>query len=224
MLAHSGEQAVFKTELQGMKIPLNRELQALLDDDNSGTSLERILPDMTKKSEDCYRSLLGFYWQRFRALRVRHSSDMVVEMINEFSDQAMLEKTPSMSFKVAAQFGLTDHPGITIRNSDNYAGDRGGGGGRSGGGSGGYGGGSYSGGRGGGGYSGGRSGGYGGRSSDGGYSSRGRSPGGSRDGGGRGGGGRNFQQGRGSNSFGKQRKSGDRPDGPKRSRGGMFGW
>lgn len=143
LLVHPDERAVFRSELKGMQIPEDKELKELLASDTDGEvyngtpeALELLqkLPQvlqrdtMRKKSQDCYRSLLGFYVQRFKALKMRSSGDIVVDMINEFADQALLPERPGLSFRAVQQFGLERHPGITVsRKSDNDRGGRGGG-------------------------------------------------------------------------------------------------
>lgn len=134
VLVHPDEKVVLDKELGGMKIPLDEELHNLLanDDEESRRSDEtkallQRLPGvlksdmMSRKAEDCYRSLLGFYMQRFKALRLPRISDQVVDMINEFSEQALLKERPGLSEKVVSQHRLRNHPGITIRRqSDSY--------------------------------------------------------------------------------------------------------
>ena len=138
VLVHPDEKTVLQGELKGMKIPVDEELQEVLHNDDgessSGpeiTALLQRLPQvlqsdaMNNKAQDCYRSLLGFYIQRFKTLRVRRSIEQVVDMINEFSEQALLKERPGLSAKVPQQFGLSRHPGITIRRHSES--DRGGG-------------------------------------------------------------------------------------------------
>jgi len=127
LLTHPAESVVLKSDLKGMKIPIHQELHDILYDNDSvyngnspeSDALKQALQSMQEKSEDCFLSLLGFYFQRFKALQLRRPADTVVTMINEFSEQAMLKEPPAISSKVVQQFGLSRHPGITVRQSQN---------------------------------------------------------------------------------------------------------
>ena len=121
------ENAVFSSDLKGMDIPLNKELQdALLmtmESDGNATAvannrkMKELLqsPDMQRKGSDCYRSLLGFYFQRFKALGVYRPANLVVNLINQFAAQAKLHERPAISSKLAQQYGLAGMDGITVR-------------------------------------------------------------------------------------------------------------
>ena len=133
VLVHPDEKVVLDKELGGMKIPLDEELHSVLANDGNESSssgdtealLER-LPGvlqsdaLSRKAQDCYRSLLGFYMQRFKALHFRRVSDQVVDMINEFSEQALLKEKPGLSANAVRQHGLSRHPDISIRRQSDY--------------------------------------------------------------------------------------------------------
>ena len=199
------ELAWLDVDLNGIDIPLDPELQNLMD--NETAELEEVMPealqrggfDLEKKAEQAYSGLLGHYVQSLRALRVRNHEHVVVNLVNSFAQQAGLRLTPPISPRIAKQLGLAGHPGLNIAESQRrdrdggWNSERGGSGGR-GGGRGGSGGG-FGDSRGG---HGGRrdgGGGYGGGGSRGGYGDRGYGGGGR---GGRGGGGRSS---RGSSPF-----------------------
>ena len=132
-------------DLGDIKIPMNVRIQDLLkreigDCDDLEDEMMRI-HDMTERSEqmkksaqDVYRSIFGYYGQRFKAMRVRNSGDAIVSLVNGFAKQAGLQEIPALSPKLAAQYGLTQHPELNIQHqwdtgSRNFDVGRGGGGG-----------------------------------------------------------------------------------------------
>jgi ATP-dependent RNA helicase MSS116, mitochondrial len=114
-------------ELNGIDISANQDLQDIVDTAEEPVWLVQALGDydMEKKAADCYRSLMGFYVQRFKQLGLRRAGDRVVDLINGFADEAGLKERPDLPFKVVKQYGLIGHPGI------NYGGGGGVGGGGS---------------------------------------------------------------------------------------------
>lgn len=130
-----------RSELHGIDIPLHDEMQQLVDTATPAEWLPQALGDfdMVERAEDCYRSLVGFYFSRLKQLGIRRPGDIVVDMINAFADEAGLEERPGISYSVAEQYGIRDHPRITVRSGR--------GGGFGGGSRGGFGGGGLGGGR-----------------------------------------------------------------------------
>lgn len=119
------ERGFLKRDLSDLKIPLNQELQDELnqpapkhvDDEldpvlhGTGTGSQK---DIVKAAESVYRSLFGFYNGGLSKIGVR-SKDPLVQMANTFAGQAGLKSLPTLSEKLAKQFGITRHPDVNIR-------------------------------------------------------------------------------------------------------------
>jgi ATP-dependent RNA helicase MSS116, mitochondrial len=115
------EMAFVKQELRDIDIPLNSALQNTLKNSDGSSDLTRI-QDLTETSRDlkfaaeaAYRSLFGFYLQRYKQLYVRDAASAVVDMVNSFARQAGLKEIPAISSKTAAQHGLHNHPLLNIQ-------------------------------------------------------------------------------------------------------------
>lgn len=152
VLVLSPEEAkpVLREDLKGIKIPQGQELQESINSVLTGTSTSDDYPSwlanalkkdsVTKEAIGVYKSLIGYYYGRFKTLGIRRPGDRVVKFLNDFADEVGLEERPSLPYKVLVQYGLTDHPDVTVsrrsnnRDGDNYGyGDRGDRGGRGGG-------------------------------------------------------------------------------------------
>lgn len=126
LLLMQAETACLRRDLKDINIPANNKLQNLIDADSSGSSeLEgdmRRLQQVTgagskleKHAEQVYSSLFGYYIQRFKTLNVRNPEDTIVEFVNGFASQAGLKELPSISLKLARQYGVDRHPALNIR-------------------------------------------------------------------------------------------------------------
>jgi ATP-dependent RNA helicase MSS116 len=119
------EKPFLKMDLADLEIPRDDFLQGLMNEQlpkHVEDELAPVLhqtrtgsqPELAKAAESVYRSLFGFYNGRLAAIGIR-SKDPLVDMANQFAGQAGLQALPSLSTKLAQQFGLTRHPGVTVR-------------------------------------------------------------------------------------------------------------
>lgn len=119
------EKPFLKMDLADLDVPRDDFLQGLMNEPlpkHVEDELAPILhqtrtgsqPEIAKAAESVYRSLFGFYNGRLAAIGIR-SKDPLVEMANSFAGQAGLQSLPSLSEKLAQQFGLQRHPGVTVR-------------------------------------------------------------------------------------------------------------
>ena len=111
-------------DLAGLYIQPNHRLQGLLDGNvPSGLQdhLMRIHYDMrtgladelSESAVDVYKSILGYYSTRLRALGIR-SSGPLVELVNAFAIQAGLVELPVVPEKLARQSGLLGNSRIRV--------------------------------------------------------------------------------------------------------------
>jgi ATP-dependent RNA helicase MSS116 len=119
------EKPFLKMDLADLDVPRDDFLQGLMNEplpkhveDELAPVLHQTRtgshPELAKAAESVYRSLFGFYNGRLAAIGIR-SKDPLVEMANSFAGQAGLQALPSLSEKLAQQFGLQRHPGVTVR-------------------------------------------------------------------------------------------------------------
>lgn len=135
-----------RRDLGDINIPMNVKIQNLLkmelsDCDDLENDMKRIHQmmersvEMKKAAEDAYRSLFGFYAQRFKKMQVPNFEEAIVATVNGFAKQAGLRELPTLSTNLTSQCRLTNHPDLNVqrqwgagsRNFDVGRGGRGGG-------------------------------------------------------------------------------------------------
>jgi ATP-dependent RNA helicase MSS116, mitochondrial len=115
-----------RRDLGDIDIPMNKQIQDKLrmdvnDCDDLGNCMNRI-HDMTEKSndmklaaQDVYRSIFGYYAQRFKNMNVTNFQEAIIELVNGFAKQAGLREIPVLPAKVAAQYRLAQHPELNVQ-------------------------------------------------------------------------------------------------------------
>ena len=128
-------------QLEGIQIPVNEKLQALVDaEDGDAPSKARreLIPvlesirsnsntTLVRAAEDTYRSVMGYYNGRLKSVGVL-ALPLLVEFCNSMASHMGLSKTPSINAKFARQIGLDRVPGVVLEETDIF-GRRGQGGG-----------------------------------------------------------------------------------------------
>jgi len=119
------EKGFLTRDLRDLDIPVDEVLQGLMNEPAPKHVDDELAPvllgtrngtmgELVKSAETVYRSLFGFYNGRLASLGVR-SKDPIVDMANTFASQAGLQTIPTLSEKLAKQFGVTNHPGVNVR-------------------------------------------------------------------------------------------------------------
>jgi ATP-dependent RNA helicase MSS116, mitochondrial len=114
---------------RGIQIPVNTELQNMVDSDDPSTKVrQELVPVMesitsgrnealVKAAEDTYRSILGYYNGKLKTVGSPGASKLV-EFCNSLSKQIGLSKPPKLSAKLAQKMGLLKVPGIELGDGD----------------------------------------------------------------------------------------------------------
>ena len=147
----------FLTTLKGLDIPVNEEMQRMVDADPSPKIMAKLSPilaatgvggnnSLAKSARDAYRSILGFYNGKLSKLGVP-GTDALVDFVNSFATQTGLTEIPELELKTVKKMGLGQARGLNIvktanrqgggsggaqRGDQGSNGPRGGGGGRGG--------------------------------------------------------------------------------------------
>lgn len=118
------EMEVLQQDLAGLDVRPNHYFQRLLDVGTSKTlrnDLLRIQHEirtgqanvLKECAVEVYRSILGYYSTRLRALGIR-SPENLIELVNAFASQAGLVELPPVSEKLARQTGLFGNSRIRV--------------------------------------------------------------------------------------------------------------
>ena len=112
----------FLRMLQGLDIPLDDEMQCLVNSPPSAhvmKELDPVLesvragrnPSLVKSAQDAYRGMMGYYSGQLKRIGVR-SPEQLVEFINGYSIQTGLNDVPTLSAKSARNMGLHGVSGL----------------------------------------------------------------------------------------------------------------
>ncbi|GKY94805.1 hypothetical protein MPSEU_000445700 [Mayamaea pseudoterrestris] len=139
---------MFMQSLEGLDIPVNQEMQNMVDGSPSPQMMSKVDPilssirsgrddGMTQSVRSAYQSMLGFYNGKLAKLGVR-GNDALVDFVNSFAFQAGLSEIPELELRTVKKMGLAGAKGLNVVKSltVNRGGGGGGGGGRGAGGSG----------------------------------------------------------------------------------------
>ena len=115
-----------RRDLGDINIPMNVQIQNLLkmeisDCDDLENEMKRV-QDMTERSRDMksaatdvYRSMFGYYAQRFKHMHVPNFEEAIISLVNGFAKQAGLRELPALSAKVTSQYRLSQHPELNVQ-------------------------------------------------------------------------------------------------------------
>lgn len=112
----------FLPTLTGLNIPVNEELQKLVDSPPSEALKKELDPvlesihngrnrSLAKSAQGAYRGMLGFYNSQLKRIGVR-SIDRLIEFLNSFALQTGLSQVPGMSASTAKQMGIYGAAGL----------------------------------------------------------------------------------------------------------------
>jgi ATP-dependent RNA helicase MSS116 len=113
----------FLRMLNGLDIPVDEEMQALVNNPPSDAvvkELEPVLesirtgrnPSLVKSAQGAYRGMMGYYRGQLKRIGVQ-SPEQLVQFINSYSIQTGLSKVPEVSAKSAQTLGLYGVSGLT---------------------------------------------------------------------------------------------------------------
>ena len=133
----------FMKSLTGLEIPVNQEMQSMMDKEPSQQFMTKMDPifdainsgrdqSLVQSINSAYQSMLGFYNGKLAKLGVK-GNDALVEFVNSFAAQAGLSRIPEIEMRTIKKMGLTQAKGLNIVKSINRDGGGNGGGGRGGG-------------------------------------------------------------------------------------------
>jgi ATP-dependent RNA helicase MSS116 len=118
------EKSFLEYDLAGVSIPRNTHLKDIIAEEQAHLAedmqrFRRACADgiLSKRAEDAYRALFGYYIDNFKRLGIRGHHDVLVDFINNFASQAGLRERPGISLKLAQQYGLDNHPELRIQSS-----------------------------------------------------------------------------------------------------------
>ncbi len=114
----------FLKQLVDIEIPLNNDMQSLVDMPSS-SSMARLQPTFaTMKSgknqeligmaESAYRAMLGFYNGKLKRVNGGSSTETLVDFANGWALQSGLNEIPSFELRTIRKMGLENAPGIRI--------------------------------------------------------------------------------------------------------------
>ena len=120
------ETQVLTDELQGLALKTHEEFQKKIEqplsrrieDEKMNVKLkmrDRQWPLLEDDAEQVYQALLGYYSSRIRRWTKGNWEDEVVQLATEYCRQAGLTEMPNLNPRLADQLGLTNHPGVVVR-------------------------------------------------------------------------------------------------------------
>lgn len=122
LLLMEEEKSFLEYDLAGVSIPRNTHLKDIISEEQAHLAddlqrFKRACADgsLTKRAEDVYRSLFGYYIDHFKRLGIRGHHDVLVDFVNNFASQAGLRERPAISLKLLQQYGLDNHPDLRIQ-------------------------------------------------------------------------------------------------------------
>ena len=129
----------FMKSLKGLDIPVNQEMQSMMDKEPSQQFMAKMDPifdainserdqSLVQSIKSAYQSMLGFYNGKLAKL-AKLSNDDLVEFVNSFAAQAGLSRIPEIETRTIKKMGLAQARGLNIVKNISREGGGGGGGG-----------------------------------------------------------------------------------------------
>ncbi len=131
LLVLSDLEVGFLNQLNDIDIPLNKDMQRLLDMPTS-SSLGQLQPilssirngkntDLINAAESAYRAMLGFYngkLKRVGGKGASSSTETLVDFANGWALQAGLKEIPGIELRTIRKMGLENAPGLRIEKNN----------------------------------------------------------------------------------------------------------